>query len=432
MIAHEGSLMIRGFRGDRRGAALPIALLLLVAISLLGTGMLLRASTERVESEAHAAGLVDLFAAEGAIRAWIASEGAALEPGSTAGWTPPGGTGPHDIVTERLARINAGARSSADVAILSVAARSSRPTGGRSVASLILVRETPLPLFSGELAVPLAAGRGLVARGTFAGDQRVRDGRESPFCLGPEATADLATLIGAGGDLQLLGGAALEGEWDRSGRADIAFMDSVLDGLALADLAWNADHRFGRYFQEPRLPEGVIIADDAADQRYAWGCPAEVVGAIRAAVPGPAAPRSCPAPSDSSRYVAVAIDAEQGSVMIAGAHAQGVLMVLNGTLHITGPFVFKGLILVDGDLTLSGGAPSWPPSVEGAVFVTGRVRIDGQLTPPAAGPTNGLRAVRYNRCAVERARAAFNQREGGGWGRSRVLGRPHGWFEVIR
>jgi hypothetical protein len=431
MVEHESAADHR-FRSDRRGVALPLALLLLVAISLLASGMLLRATTERVESEALNDAIVDLSAAEGAIRAWIASQGAALEPGSAVAWIPPGGTAPHDIATERLARISGGARWSADVSILSVSARSSRSTGGRSVASLIRVRETDLPLFEGELAVPVSAGGGVVARGEFTGDQRVRDGRDSPFCHGPEATADLAVIVGAGGELHLTGGATLEGDWERSALEGIALMDSALAGLTVRDLAWNADHRFGRYFQEPGLPDGVVIADDSENPRYAWGCPGDVVDSIRAAAPGPAAPRACPAASDSSRYVAVAIDAEQGTAVIAADHAQGVIMVLNGHLHLTGPFVFKGVILVDGDLILSGAGPTWPPSVEGSVFVTGRVRIDGQLTPPEAGPTNGARAVRYNRCAVERARTAFNQREGGEWGRPRLLGRPHGWFEVVR
>jgi len=417
---------------ERRGAAVPLALLILLALSLMASGLMIRSSTETAASVAHLDAATGIYAAEGAIHAWIAERGGDLQPEIVEPFVPPGGGSPVRITAERIARTTPGGTFSSPVVTYALTARADGVGGGRSISASIRVREAGLPLFDAELAAPVAALRGVLVVGAFAGDVRVSDGRDNPLCTGPAATADHAAVVASGAVVHTSGGATLHGDWRQSALSGSALADSLLGGLHLRDLAWNSDVRFGRYFNEPALPSPALPAADQTDARLRWGCPKDVIDAVRAAAPGALAPRACPPDADTARYVVVAIDAENGSAVLGGDHGQGVIIVVNGGLHLTGSFVYKGLILAEGDVTLSGGGPGWPPSVEGAVLAGGGVVIDGGLTPPGFGPTNGGRAVRFGRCAIDRARAAFNAREDGAWGTPRVLGRPFGWFEVVR
>ncbi len=76
---------------SREGVALPVALLSLIAVTILVTSVLLSSSTEGVLSIAHQDATRGLFNAEGAIEAYIAQSQLTLEQKNVR-YLPPGGS----------------------------------------------------------------------------------------------------------------------------------------------------------------------------------------------------------------------------------------------------------------------------------------------------------------------------------------------------
>jgi hypothetical protein len=396
---------------------------------VLASGLLLGSSTGLLLGLAHRDATEAFFAAEGAIHAWIAERGDSLASMEGEEWTPAGGSHPLRIRVERLARLpSTGLESST---FFSIHAAPTVGRGGREVSALVRVREAALPTFAADPDAAIVAGRGGRIVGTHPDDLRVLDGRDHPRCTDENGQASSAVVVGDGAGLQLLGGARLVGDLEHSTLDRRALAGAALGGFWIRDLAWAADIRFGEHFGEPAFTEGAAVTSGQPELRYDWGCPADLVDAIRQAAPGAPAPPPCAAGHDPSRHAVVAIDAANGVVVVGEGHGRGVLIVINGGLHLTGSFVFEGLIVVEGPVTLSGGRTGWPPSVEGAIVTLSSVEINGALTPPGYGG-GGIRAVRFNRCALDDAVAWLNARQGGEWGGAGVLGRPRGWFEVVR
>jgi len=415
---------------DRRGFALPVALMGLLAVSLLVMGLIIGASTDTALSVAHRTAAEDIYLAEGAIEAWVGERRHLLEETVVASWTPPGGAVPVRIEVERLSRRLPGDPGTGVNALFAVHAVPARPGGGRGVVALVRTRQVALPEWDPRIDAAIVSGAGGRLAGSL-GDLVVRDGRDSPLCSGAGSQATDAAFLAAGATLSLEGGVVVEGDVSMSGMNRNALLEWTLPGTMIRDLAWGAEIRFGRFFNEDELRPGSMPASGHSDPRLDWGCPRDVVDHIRAEAPGMGAPAPCPAGADTSRYVAVAMDAGNAEVVLSGQHGQGLLIVVNGDLHLTGSFVFKGMIVAERDVIVSGAGSGWPPSIEGAVVSGGRVVIDRARTPPESG-AGGSRAVRFNRCAVDRVRDAFNVLEDGGWRAPRVLGRTHGWFEVLR
>jgi hypothetical protein len=407
----------------REGAALPFALLALLILSLLAAGLLLSSSTERVLSRTHVEATEELYLAEGAVHAWIAARGHHLAAEAVDSWLPPGGTAPVRIMVERLAA--PGGPGDADRnTLFAVHAEPARQGGGRGVVALMRARQQPLPDLDVDLGAAITAGESSSASVTAGSATVVTDGTDHPLCPVEDGRAGSAWLLARDRSLSLVGGAQLAGSVTVSTDPTDALLRSVLRDLGIRDLAWNAGARFGRHFNEPSFPaEPQPVHSSHPDPRFRWGCPADVIDAVRASATASSLPPPCPAGADTAAYVTVAIDAENRTIVLDGEHAQGILIVLNGSLHLRDRFVFKGLILAERDVRISGGGGNWPPSIEGAIVARGGVAIEGGA---------GARAVRFNRCAIDRAQAAFNGPIPGTWGTPRLIGRPHGWFEVTR
>jgi hypothetical protein len=404
---------------------------MLVALSLLVTGMLLTASTEASLSEVQREAVADLYTAEGAIHAWIAQRRHLLAPETVAAYTPPGRSLPVRIVVERLSRVVPGETSVQTNALFSVHAEPARPGGGRGAVALIRARTAPLPDLEPSIidAALTYGGNGRLAA-SYPGEHLVFDGRDNPFCSVADRQANGPVLFASDGALAVAGGAQLQGAARQSGLLGATLTRAVLSGTAMRDLAWNASIRFGRFFNEPSFEPGTAVASGHDVARYDWGCPTELVNAVRAAAPGMNVPPPCALPDDSTRYATVAIDAENGTVELGGEHGQGLLIVVNGNLHLTGRFIFRGLVLVEGDLVLSGGGHNWPPSLDGAAVAARALTIDRGRTPPGLGG-GGHRSIRFNRCAIRRTADVFNAMNAGHWGAPALLGRTFGWFEVV-
>jgi hypothetical protein len=410
----------------RSGAVLPMALLALLVLSLLAVALLLSATTEEILGRTHRAATQEVYAAEGAVHAWIALRDADLRPERVEGWVAPESAVPVRISVDRLAGMGTLGPHDGS-ALFSVRAEAATDGGGgRGVAAMMRVRPTHLPDWSPEIDAAVVAAAGASVSASGGGTAAVHDGDDHPRCVAVNPRATHALLLGNSRSLTVSGGGAVQGSVAQSSRSGDVLVREVLGGIGLRDLAWNAPVRFGRYFGEDPLPIGAEIGSGAADVGFDWGCPAEVVDAVSAAVSAavPAsAPRVCAAGADPARQAIVAIDAENRTVTLDQYHAQGILIVLNGSLHLRSGFLFRGLILAEGDVTVAGGSPGWPPSIEGAVVSGGTVRVQSG---------GGVRSLRFDRCAVDDARTAFNGPVPGAWGAPRLLGRPFGWFEIVR
>jgi hypothetical protein len=114
--------------------------------------------------------------------------------------------------------------------------------------------------------------------------------------------------------------------------------------------------------------------------------------------------------AESQRFVVVAIDASnlgnQGglthAVTLNGDYGQGMLIILNGSLNIQGNFIFRGIILVDKDLSMGGGSGQFTGKVEGTV-----VSFGDQSN--VADNVDGKATIRYNMCSIVDAQNALNK-----------------------
>ena len=153
-------------QGDERGVALPLALVGLVAVTLLVSTALVTSTIELAISSAHQAATESLYLAEGGLEAFVAARGTVLHEIAGTGsidFSPPGGA-PVQITVVHL-----GNRQTADSTSLRLfSVRSTPAQGGRSVAAQVtqmLVPPRPLAL---DITSALMAGGHLDVAGTDA------------------------------------------------------------------------------------------------------------------------------------------------------------------------------------------------------------------------------------------------------------------------
>jgi hypothetical protein len=406
----------------RRGVALPVVVLCLASLTVLLLGLVLTASTELVVSLAHRDTTEDLYASEAAIHAWISERGSSMEPDANESWTPMGSTDEFRVVVEQMAASGAAHGHS----LFFVHAEATRGLGqSRAVSAMIRTRPYTPALFVPLLEATITAGGDSRVERTGSGGYSIRDGTSS-LCSATGQPAGTPFMHAAGTSLQVVGTGVLEGAPDLSDEGSVALLAKVLDGHLIRDLAWNSDIRFGRHFNEPRY-RGREVAGGATEARLDWGCPAALIAALP---PGSIEP--CPAGADPDRWPIVAIDAENDTVRLFAYHGQGTLIVVNGHLHIDGPFVYRGLILAERSVRIGGGGVGWPPSIAGAIVAGGGVSVLDGRDPESGAATSNRRVVLFDGCAVGSAVDAFNTVEAGRWKTATVLGRPFAWAEVMR
>jgi hypothetical protein len=160
-----------------------------------------------------------------------------------------------------------------------------------------------------------------------------------------------------------------------------------------------------------------------------WGCPADMVS-------------SCPS-GTTTKFPLVAIDAansdgSRGSVSIQGDYGQGMLVILNGDLRITGGFQYKGIILVEGNTDIHGGSGgSGGSKIEGALLGLGDLEICGDNNSGECensfGEGDGSdissgAVIQYNRCAVNAVQDAINSNPI----QDRPRAQTFAWYELVR
>lgn len=376
--------------GGRRGIALPVALVALVAMTLLVTTALLTSTTEAASSAAQAGGTRLLYSAEGGLNEVLraaAEAGLPLEPGEQVVVLAES----RQRIRVTTALLHAQADADAPGAWRRTYSLTAQPvdaqgaTRGRAVVAMIR-QERPRP---GPLTLRVSAavttggtlrveGSGVAASGEFTGCgaeggmPAVRIAADGEVASG----AGAAALVGWAEGRRSSGAEAVE----RSERRGDAFAAEVLDGRTLADVVASipADHRWGPHGH----PAGRLAWDGVLD-------PGEEVAVV---------------------------DAGGGTAEIRGG--EGMVIIVNGGMWMRDGATFRGVVVVEGSFALSGTA-----TVHGALVALAP-RRENTLA------SHGSIQVQYDRCMVDHALRRFG--DVADTGPARFTGGTFAWSEVVR
>lgn len=408
-----------------RGIALPVALLGLVAVSLLVTTVLLTSTTEVAVSSAQRDAARGLYQANAALEQYIATR--VQSAAGTTRFTEAGGSATvsgatYAISLARLARglTTFGTDSIVAAETWSIIAQPSTASAdsgrGRAVGALFRARRTLK-----NVRINVNAGATSGGNIDIGGSSVVSDGSTGQVGC-DSAKAGYAVEVTAGSKITA-GAKNLEGKGDTLGIQKTDLMNRVLGtGVTLDDVAQSASLKFGPMFGDtfPTWSNNKRPNDSysltTSDSMYNWGCPSADVQTKK---------NTCSSATGASRFVVVAIDAKDiGSVKLNGDWGQGVLMILHGSLEIAGNFVFRGIILVDQDLKITGGNGQYDGKIEGTIVAFGE---NSNVTDNV----NGNAMVRYNRCSINDAQNALNNRRIDDM--PQVVSAPtFAWFELVR
>jgi hypothetical protein len=440
------SASMHGLVGNRAGVALPVALLGMVALSIVIMGVLATSTTESAISAQHRGAVWTLYQAEEGIEAYVARKGAGLSAtgAQPVTFTAFPGAPPVHIQVALMGRDGSPAPYGSRI----YAVQASPPTGGRAVGAMV--------------RIPLEAeGWGVNVQQAFAaGSERVRIGGSS-FISGRHdqtlcATGEdrkAVTLSREATDLHIQHG-SIDGPIDeqvvQSGMTRYQLERAILGGMTTRDLARHADIKFGDFrqidqhdgvpgqqypaFESSRKPNSSGQANYGKPELtpYNWGCPADVIDRARD-VNGNRIFGTCALDGDENHVPFIAINAGGGTVTLTGDHGQGMLLVVNGNLTLQGNFVFKGMIIVDGATDIRGGGGEY--KIEGALVGFGDVTMYDPNDPN--GDNNGSSVlgdavIRYNSCAIEAAKRRIDGRLAADPRQLAPKARTFNWFEIVR
>lgn len=382
-------------RGDRRGVALPLALFGLVAITIMVTAALMTSTTEAAMSNANLDATRTLYAAEGAVQAYVASRGAGLQSVTDLDWQIPGTTERARINVVKLGRIpgnvdvNPPYGPTDRYSVTAEPLLNGRP--GRGVVAMV-----SLPSTFTNMNLNVNAGATVGSDLEVGGNSRVVDRSQS--CA--DSLNSNAVVHADGTKVSTSGSGTISGAVEESQLSGRDFIDWILNGKSLEQFAQASQIKFGAMLGESPFPSNAKPQWNSSDPKLRWGCPdgmAEI---------------NCRNVPDSVRtfYPSIAIDAERQTIGLQGDHGQGVLIILNGNLKITGNFLFNGIIIVQGFTEIAGtGGQTTRTKIEGALVSLGE--DTDQKSKIAESETKGNAVISYNRCQVNTVQAAFNKRQ---------------------
>jgi hypothetical protein len=399
---------------DRRGVALPLALTGLVVVSLLVTSALLTGTTESAISSAQSSGTRSLYDAEGAMQNYLSTvmgTGQGLQAGTT------------DVVlvdgsNRRTVRITTSLLQNetptADTRVLT-AALLAEPLGadntprGRAVVAMVR-QDASYATMSLNVNEGAVVGTDL----TVGGNSKVID--KSTQCA--DTVGAGAVLHSEDANVREAGSGDIQGAVRESQYSGQAFVNHVLGGRTLPQFAQLADIKFGPMFNKPSFWNSARPSWNADSVSLRWGCPLGM--GLNCSTAGAA----------TGYYPIIAIDAGGGTVDLQGEHGQGILIILNGSLQITGNFQFKGIMLIDGYIDMSGTGGQTGSKIEGSVIAFGN-NTGGRNSRVDESETQGNAVISYNRCEVNTAQAAYNARARN----NPIYAAPttaFAWYELIR
>jgi len=389
--------------GDRRGFALPLALAVMVALSILGVTALQVALSDFQANRGARLASRALFAAEaGAQRTvarWSSSPFSSLAPGDSAstGWVDlPDGSRYLSVVM----RVDDGSRGTPMYRVLTEGRPSRAVTARRQIVTMVTGGGAGDLCCSGGLTIDgrvriRGANRPRGHRGRWDPPPQV-DGRDhtptawSPYCPAQDpGTAGVA--VGNARDIRLQRGASVRGvppiDVDRSIDQGIVQQigSSTYDELAaLASITFNGNTRL----RAPLLPRARAGECDTSDS-HNWGAPEN---------PG----------SVCWDYLPI-VHATGNLRLDGGGQGQGILLV-DGDLQLRGNLNYHGIIVVKGTLLLRDQS-----------VVTGGVIVGNRANGRGNSRILHDTLIRYSSCAVARSAAGLG-------GADFLAGRY--WFEI--
>lgn len=363
----------------RRGIALPVALVGLVAVSLLVTTALLTSSAEFAISSAQTQGSRALYTAESGLQQFVSQLAAApqlLAPGSTRTVTVQVGASANEtaqvlITTDRLAMPNVNPTLET-VFTYAITAQPLDRDGvtprGRAVVGFIEQHRAPLQPLNTNITSAITLGGNLdvngnafTVNGRFSGCG-VSGGVDAvQAASGSVITANNANhwnnFLGSDNGTNTTGQDAI----DRTSMTKEELARNVLGGTTLENLiAIVPDHRkWGPRFDRPTW--NGYVPDTAA--------------------------------------IAV-VDANGGTVSVLGG--TGVLIVVNGNIQMRGNSRFDGIIIVEGNFDLAG-----TPTVQGALISLATNTGQNVINLDASAVGSGHITVQFDKCAIVAAEQAF-------------------------
>lgn len=400
---------------NQRGIALPLALVGLLVVSLLVTAALMTSSSEAALSNAHREGVRSLMAADGALDEYVAVKAQLAQSApyvSLVSGTEPVTSGARDfqLTTARLRHTILPPQNGTGTVLESFSILA-EPAGGRgrSAGALLDVIRT-----YGYITANIDAGAVFGGGVTINGSSKVT--AYTDMCAANTSTNAVRFTNDVSASDKNISSNNIEG--DTATYTDISsaqLIGHVLGGATLDQLARQATIKFGYdgqpAFNKSNKASALLHPDTSA---YNWGCPRGMES-------------GCAADADTSKFPIVSIDASNLSsktVVLSGDHGQGILLVRNGDLKLTGTFLFKGIVLVDGSIFIEGGAggAANESKIEGSVVATGGLK-DSRL--------NGNAVIKQNQCAIAEAQQHAN--DDAAENAAQIFsGRPRGWFEIVR
>jgi hypothetical protein len=402
-----------GRLGDRRGVALPLALTGLVVVSLLVTTALLTGTTESAISSAQSNGTRSLYDAEGALQSrlqTITTGSLGLAVGTVNVLLPENQRTVR--VTTALLQNEVNATGTARTLTASMLAEPLSDDGQQAMGRAVVAMVQQVGNFN-TMSLKVNEGAVVGTDLTVGGNSKVID--RSTQCT--DTLGAGAVMAAQGARVDESGSGEISGAVRTSTKSGTAFVDEILNGRSLTDFAQLANIKIGPMFNKPAWSTSARPAWDATDSIYRWGCPTGM--GVDCSTAGAA----------TTFYPVVAIDAGGGVVDLQGDHGQGILIILNGSMQITGNFRFKGIMLIDGYIDMSGTGGQTGSKIEGSVVAFGnntnqRSRVD-------ESETQGNAVISYNRCEVNAAQEAYNR-----MARENPVYAPptttFAWYEVVR
>lgn len=403
------------------GIALPIALLGLILVSILVTSLLLTSSTEVALSGAHQDATASLYAAESALEGYVQQQGVNLA--ATAGavqFNSAAGTAAN-LTVQEVARMGMPS-GMPDRRVYRV--RAEPAAGGRAVEAGIEI---------GPLMGDINSAATFGGNSKIGGSSIVSNGSDSLNISCTDSTVTNAIVHADSTKVDVIGSnVAIIGGQEESELSRDALIRKTLGGYSIPEFAefihkreltadkyvtfgsnpiWGTSPEWNNSWKTNSL---LSSAPAPLENKLNWHCPGRIA-TVCVDVAG----------IDTTLQKVVVIDASNFSkntpLKLTGDHGQGMLIVLNGGLQITGGFIFRGIMLSEGDIDLSGTGNK----IEGAMISKNDVSVvrDSDVDSNVMGNA----VVRYNKCAINNVLGTINPVGG-----DPIIQRTSAWQEIIR
>lgn len=389
---------------NQRGVALPLALIALVGVSVLVTGVMLQSSTEVAASSVHQDATRALYIAESGLEAYVAQRSATFDADAEEGnffpFTPTGASAEDEVNIRVIQVAEIDNRTTYSI-------RSEPATAGKRTVTAMVTRVAPAIDININEAASVSADKI-----TIPGNSAQIVGTDTSSC----STGDVKGLTIAEGVEVDLRESTVEGGIDSTNISKADFAEYVL-GMEPREMAKFADIRWGELGPSalPYSGFGIPSGDNPRESGLNWGCPVGASGeGFRAA---------CQNDVDKDYFPFVAIDPPAGETVELEGEGQGALIVL-GDAHGNAGFAYKGIVIVTGNLQLNGGS-----RIYGSLVALGTVTLDDTVQDDDDEVLlNGQNLIQFNRCTLNEAIQAMNDAATG----QALPNQTFAWTELVR